>query len=166
MPFPWLIVSTLISAGATIKAGVDAKNAGDRNAFSIETDRILTEAETKQKHSDRIEEYEVNLSSNTAQFAAQGVDSSSMSVKAFLDKQQDIAFSDVERSNFMGQMQASKLSIMAANERQRGRDAMTAGYLGAFGTLASGMYKYNYAKSSPPSGGGSGSLIRDLTKDE
>jgi hypothetical protein len=138
------LASTIVSAGGEFLAGIGAKQSADLNAYNIETQRILSEAEARARSNARMEEYRSNLSSNIASFAAAGRDigGTDRSVKAFLEKQRDVAFSDVSRSEFMGDLEAKKLTAQAASVRREGRARAIAGSINAFTTLAGGLTDY------------------------
>lgn len=142
-----MLASTAVSAAGQIAAGNAARAAGELNAFNIETDKKLSEVEAFQRHNDRLEQYRSNLSANIAAFAAMGRDiGSDRSVAAFLEKQREIATDDARRSDFMGMAQAMKMQQQATAERIEGRARQAAATIGAFSTLASGLYNYQTIK--------------------
>lgn len=142
-----MLASTAVSAAGQIAAGNAARAAGELNAFNIETDKKLSEVEAFQRHNDRLEQYRSNLSANIAAFAAMGRDiGGDRSVAAFLEKQREIATDDTRRSDFMGMAQAMKMQQQATAERIEGRARQTAATIGAFSTLASGLYNYQTIK--------------------
>ena len=148
-PFSMLMLaSTAASAYGQLHAGKAQKNAADLNAFNIESERERSKAEARQRSNDRLEQYRSNMSANIASFAASGRDiGTDRSVGAFLQRQKEIAASDTARSDFMGQAQAAKLTAEAAATRAEGRAAMTAAKIGAFTSLASGIYRYGQIKT-------------------
>lgn len=165
-----LLASTAVSAGASIIGGISASRTATFNAwqsefagrlegFNIETERKISMAEASQRHNDRLDLYRENLSSNIAAFASAGRDigGQDRSVSAFLQKQQEIAAGDTQRSDFMAQitsqrLQAERLSAIAegaqraAAMRAEGQAAAWAGVIGAFTTVAGGLYQYNLAR--------------------
>lgn len=142
-----LLASAAVSSGGQLMSGIASKNAAQLNAFNIETEKAAGEAEALQRHNDRLDLYRSNLSANIASFAAQGRDvGADRSVSAFLERQQDIATDDTARSDFMGMMQANKRASEAAAVRAEGRAAMMSGVVGAFTTMAGGLYQYNQVK--------------------
>ena len=151
MPFNFALLSLVssgVSAMGQLQAGKAQQRAAELNAFNIETDRERSKAEARQRHNDRLEQYRSNMSANIASFAASGRDiGTDRSVAAFLQRQKEIATSDTARSDFMGQAQAAKLTAQAAATRAEGRAAMTAARIGAFTSLASGVYRYNQIKT-------------------
>ena len=146
--FPLLMLaSTAVSAAGQMAAGAAAKKAADLNAFNIETDRVRSQTEALQRHNDRLELYRSNLSANIAAFSAQGRDvGGDRSVAAFLERQKQIASDDTKRSDFMGAAQAAKMQQQATATRIEGRAQQQAATIGAFTSLASGLYRYNQVK--------------------
>lgn len=146
--FPLLMLaSTAVSAAGQMAAGAAAKKAADLNAFNIETDRVRSQTEALQRHNDRLELYRSNLSANIAAFSAQGRDvGGDRSVAAFLERQKQIASDDTKRSDFMGAAQAAKMQQQATATRIEGRAQQQAATIGAFTSLASGLYSYNQVK--------------------
>ncbi len=150
------LASSAISAGGSLLGGIGAKKSADLEAYNIETQRILSEAEAKARSNQRMEEYRSNLSANIASFAAAGRDIGGLdrSVKAFLERQKEIAFTDVSRSEFMSEQESARLRAEAAATRREGKARAISGAIGAFTTLAGGLYDYNQIKIG--SGGSSG----------
>lgn len=175
MAFQFLfLAATALSAGAQVAGGIGANRtakfnawqsefAGRLDGFNIETERKLSMAEAAQRHNDRLELYRENLSANVASFAAAGRDvgGQDRTVAAFLQKQQDVAAGDTKRSDFMAQIQSQKLqaeSLSAVAEgRQRaaairaeGRAQTFSSIVGAFTTVAGGLYQYQQIKLPTP----------------
>lgn len=147
MAFPWVLASAALSFGGQLFGAKAARDAAKLNAYNIETQRIMSQAEAAQRHNDRLEQYRSNLSANLATFAAQGRDiGSDRSVAAFLERQKEIAASDTARSDLMGFMEASKLQAEAAAVRMEGRAQQISGVIGAFTTLAGGIHRYQQTK--------------------
>jgi hypothetical protein len=162
-----LLASAAISGGGQLMAGMASKKAAELNAFNIETEKSAGEAEALQRHNDRLDTYRSNLSANIASFSAAGRDvGSDQSVSAFLQRQQDVATTDTARSDFMGMMQANKRASEAAAVRAEGRAAQMSGMIGAFTTMAGGLYQYNQVKlptSSPTRVSAGGSSLAPRT---
>lgn len=137
-----MLASSAVGAAGQLAAGQAQRRAADLNAFNIETDRVRSQAEALQRHNDRLEQYRSNLSANIASFSAAGRDISDRSVKAFLEKQKQIAADDTKRSDFMGFAEAARLRQEATATRIEGRAQQQAATIGAFTTLASGLSDY------------------------
>jgi len=147
-PITMMLLASGVQAGSSILGGIGAKKAADLNAFSLETERKLGEAEALQRSNDRMELYRSNLSANIASFAAQGRDiGADRSVSAFLNKQREIAVSDTARSDFMSMMQSMQLTQKAAAVRTEGRASLVAGFTDAFTTMAGAQNKYSQTKT-------------------
>lgn len=139
------LASSLVSAGGSLLGGIGARKSAELDAYNIETQRILSEAEAKARSNQRMEEYRSNLSANIASFSAAGRDIGGMdrSVKAFLDRQREVAFTDVARSEFMAEQESARLRAEAAATRSEGKARAVSGAIGAFTTIAGGLYDYN-----------------------
>ena len=147
MAFPFALLAAGVSAGGSILGGIAANNAAKLNAFNIQTEKTVGEAEALQRHNDRLDLYRSNLSANIASLASQGRDiGSDMSVTAFLENQKDIATTDTARSDFMASMQGMSLDAQAAAVRSEGKAQLASGIIGALGTMASGLGDYQDTK--------------------
>lgn len=137
-----IVASTAISVSSSIKQGKDAKDQANREADQMERDRRLTAVESKQRNNDRMTEYQDARSTNDAFFAFLGRDATDQSVKAFLAKQQEVAFEDVSRSGLQSRMEQAKLASQARDRRIAGKNAQTASYYEAASSISGGLYKY------------------------
>ena len=173
MAFPFaalFLASSAVSGAAQVAGGIGAARtakfnawqtefSGRLDAFNIETERKLSNLEAAQRHNDRLELYRENLSANIASFAAAGRDigGQDRSVTAFLQRQREVAAGDTSRSDLMANMASVKMMAQglsaAASGRQRaaamraeGRAAAISGAVGAFTTIAGGLYQYNQIK--------------------
>jgi len=141
------IITMMMTAEAQLEEGRQAEATAERNAFNTETQRKMSQLETKQRHNDRLELYRSNFSSNVAAFAATGRDvgdyanttQSGSSVAAFLKRQREVATSDTARSDFMGRAEELRYQAQAAGFRAEGRDALVSSRLRAFTSIASGL---------------------------
>lgn len=162
-----MLAATAVSAGAQIAGGIGASKTaafdswqaefqGRLNGFNIETERQLYMAEASQRSNDRLEMYRQNLSSNIATFAAAGRDvgGQDRSVANFLEKQKEIAGEDIKRVATMADLNSRKLqaeSLSATAEgvqraaaiRAQGQAQAISSMIGAFSTVAGGLYQYN-----------------------
>jgi hypothetical protein len=166
-----MLASTAISAGAQIAGGIGAAKTaafdsfqvefkGRLDGFNIETERVLYLAEASQRSRDRLEMYRQNLSSNIASFAASGRDvgGQDRSVANFLNQQKEIAGEDVARVATMADLNARKMraeSMSATSEgvqraaaiRAQGQAQAMSSMIGAFSTIAGGLYQYNQIRT-------------------
>jgi len=130
--------SKVVQAGAMASAGRAAKQGAELDAFNTETEKKRSNVSALQRHNDRLELYRNNLSANLASF--RGRDDSS--VKAFLDKQREVALEDTSRSDLMGMFEQAKLQQQATTIRVEGRAKQKAANIKAFTTLMSGMMEF------------------------
>ena len=145
----WLvtaIASTTINVASSLKRGKEAKDQANREAAQMDRDRRLTVVESEQRNNDRMTEYQDARSTNDAFFAFLGRDTTDQSVKAFLAKQQEVAFEDVSRSGLQSRMEQAKLASRANDRRISGKNAETASYYDAASSIAGGLYKYKATK--------------------
>lgn len=141
MPNPLMLLAAL-QAGSSIIGGISAMQTGELNAFNIETEKIASEAQAKERSRLRMEEYNTNLSANMAAFAAQGRDAgSSMSVEAFLEKQKQLAADDVKSLANDSFRRSLKYTSEAAAERASGRAAMIRSFFDAGSAITTGIYR-------------------------
>ena len=129
-----------ISAYASIQAGKAREDAARMDAFNTETEREQGEVLALQQAASRRYEYDIATKTNVAMFAASGRDiGSDRSVEAFLEKQKEIAATDLSRLADQRQMEASARTREAMALRRGGRNARRASLLQAAGTMAYGI---------------------------
>lgn len=147
-----------LSAGlkfmGAMQAGQAEQDAREAEAFNLETERVRSQAEALQRHNDRLEQYRLNTKANIAAFAATGRDIGGTTVRAFMERQKEVAAQDTKRSDIMGMFEAMKLQQAARTARAEGRAAKQSATIRAYtGLIDSGI---KIAESMPPSGGGGG----------
>lgn len=130
--------SKVVQAGALRSAGKAAKQGAELDAFNTETEKKRSKVSALQRHNDRLELYRTNLSSNLAAF--RGRDDAS--VKAFLDRQREVALEDTSRSDLMGMFEQAKLQQQATTLRVEGRAKEKAANIQAFTTIMGGMMDF------------------------
>lgn len=130
--------SKVVQAGAMVSAGRAQRKAAELDAFNTETEKKRSKVSALQRHNDRLELYRNNLSSNLATF--RGRDDAS--VRAFLNRQREIAFEDTSRSDLMGMFEQAKLQQQATTIRVEGRARQKAAQVKAFTTLMSGIMQF------------------------
>ncbi len=148
----WQLIAAGVSAAGQIAAGKAAEEASKLDAFNIETQKVISQAQALQRHNDRLEQYRYNLKANIASFYASGRDvSSDRSVGAFLERQREVATQDTRRSDLMGVFEAMKLQQQATATRIEGRARKQAAMIGAFSTMAQGYadYQDSLVKATP-----------------
>jgi hypothetical protein len=152
------IVTSVVSAGASIAGGIGQKKAAELNAFNMETQRVQNDAIAAQRSNDRYEQFKFAESANRALMTgAMGRDlgGADRSVAAFLKRNRETAFQDLDRIETQRQMDALNYQMQAASERRRGRDAMVSGVVDAFTSSTSAMMRYDQIRM-PSSSSGSG----------
>jgi len=130
--------SKVVQAGAMASAGRAQRKAAELDAFNTETEKKRSKISALQRHNDRLELYRNNLATNIATF--RGRDDAS--VRAFLDRQRDIALQDTSRSDLMGMFEQAKLQQQATTIRVEGRAREKAAKVKAFTTLMGGLMQF------------------------
>ena len=146
LPTILLGISAGLSAYSAIQGGRAAKQAAAFDAAQLEKQKKQVALEAIQRENDRMEQFESATASNIAWFAFSGRDMSDRSVKAFLDKQKDVAYSDVKRSNYQATAETARLGDQQRQRLYEGRQAQKASYIKAATSIASGWYKYETVK--------------------
>ena len=145
-----------ISAGlkfmGTMQAGQAEQDAREAEAFNLETEKVRSQAEALQRHNDRLEQFRLNTKANIAAFSATGRDIGGTTVRAFMERQKEIASEDTKRSDIMGMFEAMKLQQAARTARAEGRAAKQSATIRAYTSLIDSGIKI--AESMPVSGGG------------
>ena len=142
------LVSLGLSVYSSARSGKAQKSAAEANAQQMERDMELGKIEAAQNALAMSQDYAQSVSSNEAFFAFSGRDVSDRSVRAFMQRQEEIYSTDISRLASDTQMRAQSAAAMAGAERKRGRNALTAGYLGAATSFGEGIYKYNLTARS------------------
>ena len=130
--------SKVVQAGALASAGSAARKGAELDAFATETEKKRSKVSALQRHNDRLELYRNNLASNIATF--RGRDDAS--VRAFLNRQKEIAFEDTARSDLMGMFEQAKLQQQATTIRVEGRAREQAAKIQAFTTMMGGLMDF------------------------
>ena len=129
-----------MSAKASMEAGKAKEDAARMDAFNTETEREQGEVLALQQAASRRYEYDLATSTNVAMFAASGRDiGSDRSVEAFLEKQKEIAATDLSRLAQQRQSEASARTREAYALRRGGKNARRASMLQATATMAYGI---------------------------
>ena len=136
-----------LSAYSTIQSGKAAQQAANAEAMQFEQERKQNEIIAMQRHVDRLNQYDAARANNLAWFSFAGRDVTDRSVKAFMDKQREVAFTDVNRSDAQGYADSSQLAMQANVTRMRGAMARRSANIQALTTIASGLYQYNTVKT-------------------
>ena len=146
-----IVIGTGISAYSSVRAGKAAKQEAQFNAAQMERDMELGRIEATQNATAMAQDYAQSVSANDAFFAFAGRDVTDRSVRAFMERQEEIYSTDIARLASDTNMRAQSVAAMAGAERQRGRNALTAGYLGAAQSIAEGGYRTAKIGTGDPS---------------
>ena len=139
----WQLVAAVIGGVGSYKSGQSQKKEAEANAQQMERDMELGKIEAAQNALAMSQDYAQSVSSNEAFFAFSGRDVSDRSVRAFMQRQEEIYSTDISRLASDTEMRAKSAAAMVGAERKRGRNALTAGYLGAGQRFSQGIYDYN-----------------------
>ena len=145
-----IFASSAVSAYGSVRAGKAAKQEAQFNAAQMERDMELGRIEATQNATAMAQDYAQSVSANDAFFAFAGRDVTDRSVRAFMERQEEIYSTDISRLASDTNMRAQSVAAMAGAERQRGRNALTAGYLGAAQSIAGGIYQAGTTKTGVP----------------
>jgi len=140
------MVGAAFSAYSTMQAGKAAAAQGRAQQAMYEQERRQNEIEALQRHNDRLAAYDSARASNLAWFAFSGRDPSDRSVQAFLEKQRQVAYQDVARSDAQGFAEGAQLAMQGRMAAAKGRNQQRAATIQAFSTIASGLHNYNLTK--------------------
>jgi len=133
-----MMTSKLVQAGAMRGVGKAERQGAELDAFNTETEKKRSKVSALQRHNDRLELYRNNLAANISSF--RGRDDAS--VRAFLDRQREIALEDTSRSDLMGMFEQAKLQQQATTTRVEGRAREKAANIQAFTTLMGGLMDF------------------------
>ena len=136
-----------VQVGGQLLAGVGAKQEADLNVYNMETEKIQNKTLAMQQAQARRDEYDLATSANIAAFYASGQDAgSSMSVKAFLERQKEIAAQDLGRIATQEQTEAMRIDFAKGVERRSGQNALMSSIFNAAGTAGSSLFQYQQIK--------------------
>jgi hypothetical protein len=138
MAFPIQMAGTLLSAVSSIG---EARARAEEARFN----RYQKQLEARQTNQ-RLRELNSAESTNMAFMAFLNRDPNDRSLKAFMDRQKDIAYKDANEIQSMGMLKASQQILSANMEATKAKNAMQAGYLGAASSIVSGLYRYQQVK--------------------
>lgn len=143
-----MALGTGVQVLGTILGGIGAKKEADLESFNIETERKFNSAAASQAARARMDEYDMATSTNIASFAAAGRDiGSDRSIKAFLDKQKEIASEDVGRIQDQETRQSNQYTAEAARTKRSGKTALASSLFQAAGQAAGGYSDYSSVKT-------------------
>lgn len=132
--------STMMQMSAQEKQAQAQKKAEDRQAKQIEIDREMGRVQAMQRQNQRIEDYLSAEKSNLAVFSASGVDVDSASIQAFQKANAVTVGEDLNAIALQADYQSRTRTVEAGLARQRGNNALSAGYANMMGTALTGVY--------------------------
>lgn len=144
----FLASSAISTVGGLVGAAGQAK-AAKLNAFNMETQRVQNDAIAAQRANDRYEQFKLAESANRALMAgAMGRDlgGADRSVAAFLKRNRESAFQDMDRIETQRQMDSLNMQMQAASERRRAGDIMASGVVNAFTSVGTTLMGYHQIK--------------------
>ena len=141
--------STMVQMKGQAKQAQAQKKADDRQARQIEIDREMGKVQAMQNQNARVAEYISAEKSNLAVFSASGVDVDSASQKAFAEANLITVGEDLSAIALQADYQSRTRTVEAGLARERGSNALSAGYANMMGTAATGIY--NMARIWPAS---------------
>ena len=148
----WSAIASLgfamISAKGQRQAGAASLRSARAQAYDIGTSIKINEAKVLQEQGRRAEELRTAEASNIALFSMFSDASSSKSVQAFLNKQREIAGSDISTISFMGEAEKYRLQTEKRVVVEEGYARKTAANIGALTTMATGIYKFGETYST------------------
>ena len=150
------IIAMVASAGSTMiqmeaqKKQAEATEKNERRvAMQQKIDREMGKVQALQRQNQRVEEYISAEKSNMAVFSASGVDVDSASIQAFQEANAVTVGEDLNAIAFQADYQSRTRTVEAGLARERGSNALSAGYANMMGTALSGIY--NIASIMPAS---------------
>lgn len=143
----------LVGAGVTaygqIQAGRRAAGTAAQNAELELLNRELMDIEAQQASLDRLNQYEIDSSTNKAMFSALGrLDDPSM--QAFFKSQDEIIGKDLGRIRKQTEIEMGNVSIRAAALRAKSKNLLKSATVEAFGTLLQGASTYASSRRATP----------------
>ena len=141
------VAATGLSVYSKIQEGRAARRQAQFNREQYEFSAKQQELEALEQSNIRIREFNSAQSANRAFAAFSNRDPSDRSLKAFMDRQKEIAYSDVSAIESQALIEASQKRRLADMEGQKARSAIRQSYLGAASAIASGLYRYHIYKT-------------------
>lgn len=141
--------STMIQMDAQRKQAESQKRAEDRQGKQIQIDREVGKVQAMQNQNARVQEYISAEKSNMAVFSASGVDVDSASIQAFQEANAVTVGEDLNAIAFQADYESRTRTVQAGLARERGANALSAGYANMMGTALTGIY--NIASIMPAS---------------
>ena len=140
-------IGTAISVVSAIRQGQQARDAArfeqQQQLFASKQTKVEAAATAAQ----RIRQFDSDQASNRAFAAFMGRDPNDRSLRAFNERQREIAYSDAEMAESTGLIRASQQRKLAEAAGIRARNAIIGSYLNAGSAIASGLWRYEIYKT-------------------
>ena len=150
MAEPFMMIQaagTILGVVSTISAGRAARREAEFNRKQLEFKSKMQKLEASEKANLRLRDLDSAQASNRAFAAFLGRDPGDRSMKAFMDRQEEIAYQDVAALESGALVEASQTRRLAAMEGVRGRNAIVQSYFNAGSAIATGLYRYHVYKT-------------------
>ena len=141
--------STMIQMEAQKKQAEATEKNERRVAMQQKIDREMGKVQAMQNQNARVAEYISAEKSNLAVFSASGVDVDSASIQAFQKANAVTVGEDLNAIALQADYQSRTRTVQAGLARERGANALSAGYANMMGTALTGIY--NISKIWPAS---------------
>ena len=132
--------STMMKMGAQQQAAEATARNERRLAMQMIIDREMGKVQAMQRQNQRVEDYLSAEKSNLAIFSASGVDVESESIQAFQEANAVTVGEDLNAIALQADYQSRTRTVEAGLARQRGNNALSAGYANMMGTATEGIY--------------------------
>lgn len=133
-------ISTIVGVISSINAGEVARQESELNVFNMKTDKAWKDTIAIQQNLQRVKEFDLSMSANTAAFSSTRDTSMDMSVHAFMQSNKKDVGQDVTRIAKQRNQARSREVFAMGMERRRGQNAAMQGYLNAVGIAAEGIH--------------------------
>ena len=132
-------VAAVFGAFSAANAGDVARQESELNVFNMKTDKAWKDTIAIQQNLQRVKEYNLSMSANTAAFSLTRDTSMDMSVQAFMQSNKKDVGQDVKRIAKQRNQERSREVFAMGMEKRRGQNAAMQGYLNAIGIAAGGV---------------------------
>jgi len=139
------LISSAVSAAGSFAGAQGQAASAELNAFNIETQKTQNDANSFQAANDRYREFKLGESVNRALLAGsmgRDIGGADRSVAAFLERNRETAFRDLDRMESQRQAEALNYQMQAGSERRRAADLRGSAVVGVFTSAASTILNY------------------------
>tara|TARA_R100000353_G_scaffold42949_3_gene34221 strand:- start:4007 stop:4468 length:462 start_codon:yes stop_codon:yes gene_type:complete len=140
-------IGTVLSVFSAIQSGRARRAEAEFNRKQLEFKAKMQKLEATEKANLRLRDFDSAQASNLAFAAFIGRDPGDRSMKAFLDRQEEIAYQDVQALESGALIESSQTRRLAAMEGVRGRNAIVESYFNAASAITTGLYRYHVYKT-------------------